>query len=81
MMGLTDFVEEFYFGIAHDKNMARLSQYYENMRPQQKDHDFFSKLGVEHEQSFDGAYSPEKQMDAEDFVFPLFSSYKQPSLD
>ena len=47
-LGLTDFIEEFFTGITHDKNMARMVEYFDQHTPVFDTADFFKKLGLQH---------------------------------
>ena len=74
-------VEEFFWGIAHDKNMSAFVDFYERNHVVMKEHDFFSKMGITHEKKIESEYLTDRKLDSDDFVFPLFTSYKQASLD
>lgn len=46
--GLTDYIEEFFVGIAHDKNMARMSDFFEaNSSINLKENDFYGKFNLQ----------------------------------
>ena len=80
-LGLTDLVEEWFSGIAHDKNLGKMVQWYEENRPNLNEHNFAEKFGVQLSQSFTEHYTQLGKVNESDFVTPLFSSYKQVSLD
>lgn len=61
--------------------MSAFVDFYEKNHVVMKEHDFFEKFGIQHEKTVEAEYTGEKKLDEEDFVFPLFTSYKQPSLD
>ena len=47
-IGISDFVEEFFVGIAHDKNMVRMAKFFEqnqHLAHELRDNDFFGKSG------------------------------------
>ncbi len=80
-MGISDLVEEWFSGLAHDKNLAKMVQWYELNRPNLSENDFVSHFGVELSQGFSEYYSGLGRVREEDYHYPLFSSYKQVSLD
>ncbi len=47
-LGLSDYVEEFFTGITHDKNMGRFVEYMDAHRPNLDADDFFTKFGLTH---------------------------------
>lgn len=49
-LGLSDYLEEFFVGITHDKNMARLADYFEANKVdfEKEGLDFFTKFGLSH---------------------------------
>lgn len=75
-LGLTDLVEEWFAGIAHDKNLAKMVQWYENNRPNMKDNDFMAAFDVEPTQGFAEHFAGLGRVREEDYLHPLFSSYK-----
>ena len=80
-MGISDLVEEWFAGIAHDKNLAKMAQWYESTRPNLHENDFMANFGVESTQGFSDYYAGLGRVREEDYLYPLFSSYKQVSLD
>lgn len=80
-LNLSDYVEEFFVGITHDKNMRRMAEYYESHKPNltENNPDFFSKFNLTHSQSIHDAY--QTKIREEDLVFPIFTNYKMTSLD
>lgn len=50
-MGISDFVEEFFVGIAHDKNMARFAEFMDKNSPnlEEGSPDFHKALNLNHE--------------------------------
>ena len=81
-LNLSDYVEEFFTGITHDKNMSRLAEFFDshslNLEADQPD--FFKQFGVIQKVSLKDYYGG-KTVKEEDFVFPIFTSYKSVSLD
>jgi len=75
-------VEEFFTGITHDKNMARMAQYMEQHTPnfEAGAPDFFKELGIQQAVSLKD-YFGGKKVKEEDLVFPIFTNYKMVSLD
>lgn len=54
-LGLSDFVEEFFVGITHDKNMARMAAFFEQnqyFKQGLKENDFFAKFGGQNGEGF-----------------------------
>lgn len=78
-LGLSDFIEEFFVGIAHDKNMTRMAEYFEAHKPVFENADFFKEFNLSHKSSVGKVY--EKQIKEEDLIHPIFSNYKMTSLD
>ena len=81
-IGFSDFIEEFFVGIAHDKNMSRLATFFEKnpqLKQSLRDNDFFAKVGKTNEVSFDEFYK--KKIEESDLVFPIFTDYKLVALD
>jgi hypothetical protein len=81
-LGLSDYVEEFFTGITHDKNMGRFAEYMDAHTPNLEGHspDFHRKFGLAHKvkvQDYFGA----KTIKESDLVFPIFTDYKMVSLD
>lgn len=79
-LGLSDYVEEFFTGITHDKNMGRFAEYMDSHRPNIEADDFFSKFGLAHSCDVK-QYVANKKVREDDLVFPIFSNYKMVSLD
>lgn len=81
-LNLSDYVEEFFTGITHDKNMSRLAEFFDshslNLEADQPD--FFKQFGVNQKVSLQDYYGG-KTVKEEDLVFPIFTSYKSVSLD
>lgn len=80
-LGLSDYVEEFFTGITHDKNMGRMAEYMDSHTPNfdAGAPDFFKQLGIEQKVSLQTYFS--KNVKEEDLVFPIFTDYKMVSLD
>lgn len=79
-LGLSDYLEEFFTGITHDKNMARMAEYMDANMPQFDMQDFFQKFNLQHKENI-GEYFGGKKLKEEELVFPIFSNYKMVSLD
>ena len=81
-LGLSDYVEEFFTGITHDKNMARMAEFFDthslNLEAEQPD--FLKEFGLTPKVSLQDYYGG-KRVKEEELVFPIFTSYKQVSLD
>lgn len=81
-LGLTDYIEEFFVGITHDKNMARMAEFFDthslNLEADQPD--FFKQFGLNQKVSLQDYYEG-KKVKEEELVFPVFTSYKTVSLD
>jgi len=48
-IGISDFFEEFFVGITHDKNMVRMAKFFEQnpyLASSLKDNDFLAKVGA-----------------------------------
>mmetsp|Transcript_1005 Transcript_1005/g.1004 ORF Transcript_1005/g.1004 Transcript_1005/m.1004 type:complete len:80 (+) Transcript_1005:741-980(+) len=77
-MGLSDFVEEFFVGITHDKNMGRMAQFFDknpSLGQALKDNDFFAKVGLSNTLSLED-YLQEANLTEGSYVFPTFTDYK-----
>ena len=81
-LGLSDYVEEFFTGITHDKNMGRMAEYMEEHRPNLEDNspDFHKHFGLTPKVTLQD-YFGGKKVKEEDLVFPIFTNYKMVSLD
>ena len=79
--GLSNYVEEFFVGITHDKNFRRFANYMDTERPDlDKDSkDVFQYFGVERQGTLERYFS--KRVKEDDLVHPIFSNYRQVSLD
>lgn len=83
-MNFSDYFEEFFVGITHDKNFRRLAEYFESHKPDLKSGDRVDFLESTHlsltskgiKDSYQGLRVRE-----EDLVFPTFANYKMTSLD
>lgn len=48
-LSLSDFVEEFFTGVTHDKNMVKMAKFFEKEHTERKqllENDFFAKKGL-----------------------------------
>ena len=80
-LNLSDYVEEFFVGITHDKNMARMAEFFDTHSVNiEGDADFHQKFGIEQTGTLEGLFGG-KKVKEEDLVFPIFSNYKMVSLD
>ena len=81
-LNLSDYIEEFFVGITHDKNMARFAEYFEYERPdlERQSPDFFTKFNLTHQATLDQYYK-QSAIREDDLVFPIFTNYKMTSLD
>lgn len=81
-LGLSDFIEEFFTGITHDKNMARMAQYMDAHTPnfEAGAPDFNQKFGLTPKVSLQDFFGG-KKVKEEDLVFPIFTDYKMVSLN
>lgn len=81
-MLLTDFVEEFFVGITHDRNMSRMAKFFEehqNLKDSLKENDLFARIAASNSQTFKEFYK--QRIPEENLVHPIFSNYKMVSLD
>lgn len=79
-LNLSDYVEEFFVGITHDKNMRRLAEFFDQHQPHlvsEGNPDFFHKFGLHQTKSIREGGSKKE----EELVLPIFSNYKMTSLD
>jgi hypothetical protein len=81
-LGLSDFVEEYFTGITHDKNMGRMADYMEAHTPnfEATSPDFFKQFGLTQKVSLQDYFGTNKVKE-EDLVFPIFTDYKMVSLN
>jgi hypothetical protein len=81
-LGLSDYVEEFFTGITHDKNMARMADYMEAHTPnfEASNADFFKHFNLTQKVGLK-EYFTNKKVKEEELVFPIFSDYKMVSLN
>ena len=80
-LNLSDYVEEFFVGITHDKNMRRLAEFFDQHQPHlvtEGNPDFFHKFGLHQTKSIRQQAETLKE---EELVLPIFSNYKMTSLD
>ena len=78
------FIEEFFTGITHDRNMSRVLDHFAEHKSEICVHgdDFWTKSGLQPSQSVSGFYeSHSVSEDSEQFVEPTFGAYKCASLD
>ena len=81
-LSLSDFVEEFFTGVTHDKNMVKMAKFFESdhtLRRYLLDNDFFAKKGLKTLRSMEEDFK--KKVEEKDVEFPIFSNYKMVSLD
>lgn len=81
-LGISDLVEEFFTGIAHDKNMARFAEFMDKNSPnlEEGNADFFRQFNLTHTKKVAEYYKALK-LKEEDLVHPIFTNYKMVSLD
>lgn len=81
-LGLSDFIEEFFTGITHDKNMARMAEFFDthSVNLEGDAPDYHKKFGINQSVNLD-SYFGGKKVKEEDLIFPIFSNYKMVSLD
>ena len=81
-IGLSDFVEEFFTGITHDKNWGRMAEYMEGHTPnfEATIPDFHKKFGIARTTGLKEYFAGLKVKE-EDVVFPTFTDYKMVSTD
>lgn len=81
-LGISDLIEEFFVGITHDKNMARMASFFEknSVNLEADAPDFFKQFGLTQENNLNDFYSKVK-FNENDLVFPIFTNYKLVSLD
>ena len=77
---LVEFVEEFFVGITHDRNMIRFAEEFDKLQPSLEASDFFKAFHLQHKNSLEKEYK-EKQIQNEELVHPIYSNYKMVSLD
>lgn len=82
-LNLSDYFEEFFVGITHDKNMRNMAEYFDAHRPNlsEGNADFFQEFGLSHKKTLENEYGQGNRIREEDLVFPIFSNYKMTSLD
>jgi nucleoside-diphosphate-sugar epimerase len=74
-LGLSDFVEEFFTGITHDKNMARMAEFFDL-------HQVNLEEGYpDFQESNLSDYFGQTKFKEEDLIHPIFTNYKMVSLD
>lgn len=56
-LGISDLIEEFFIGISHDKNMARMADFFDTNTMTLKENDFFAKLNLQNKVKFSEFYS------------------------
>lgn len=79
--GLSDYVQEFFVGISHDRNLTRLAEHFESHPSiNLKENDFFGKLNLQNKHSFRQNYK-DGEIKVEELVSPIFTAYKGVSLD
>jgi hypothetical protein len=81
-LNISDFVEEFFTGITHDKNFRNMAEHFDTHKPNLTEGrtDFFQKHGLKHSKDLSDTYKG-AGIREEDLVFPIFSNYKMTSLD
>lgn len=82
-LDLSDYIEEFFVGITHDKNMRRMAEYFDTQRPDITQHegDFFSEFNLSHQKTVSDVYGSNHKIREEELVHPIFTNYKMTSLD
>ena len=80
LLGLSDYVEEFFTGITHDKNMARMAQYMEQHTPNLEQDDYHKRFNLSHSVKLK-EYFEGKKVRVEELVTPIFTDYKMVSLN
>jgi nucleoside-diphosphate-sugar epimerase len=83
LLNVSDYVEEFFVGIAHDKNFRRLGEYFETYRPDLAEGrvNYHEKHGLARLSTGIRPTYQALKLREEDLVFPTFSDYKMVSLD
>lgn len=81
-LGISDLIEEFFTGIAHDKNMARMAEFLDSNLPNLEENspDFFKQFNLTHSKKVGQFYSSTK-FSEEELIHPIFTNYKMVSLD
>ena len=81
-MGISDIFEEFFCGVAHDKNMAHLAEFMEANKPNLEEGcpDFHKTFGLKYDWTLKDYFAQEK-LKPEDVLYPLFTNYKMTCLD
>lgn len=80
-LGISDFIEEFFVGITHDKNMGRMAAFLDQNSPNLEENpDFHKTLSLTVEESLNDFYT-KTRLSQDDLVFPIFTNYKMVSLD
>lgn len=82
-LNISDYVEEFFVGITHDKNMRNMAEYLDAHRPNldEGNADFLQEFSLTLNKSLSDEYGLNNRIKEEDLVFPIFSNYKMTSLD
>jgi hypothetical protein len=75
-----EFVEEFFVGITHDRNMIRFAKEFDANQPNLRANDFFEKFHLTHQNTLEKEYV-EKHLQDGDLIHPISSNYKLSSLD
>uniref|UniRef100_A0A7S3N2L3 Uncharacterized protein n=1 Tax=Euplotes harpa TaxID=151035 RepID=A0A7S3N2L3_9SPIT len=80
-LGVGNFIGEFFYGVSHDKNMCLMSEYFKkHFWDFTHDHDYFKTHNIEVKHKISEFFTAE-DLTEENFVFPIFSGYKQSELD
>lgn len=81
-LNLSDYIEEFFVGITHDKNMRRMAEYFETHKPNLSENnpDFYETFNLKHSISIRETFETYK-IRQDELEFPIFSNYKMTSLD
>jgi hypothetical protein len=80
LLPFVEYVEEFFVGIAHDRNMVNFAKEFNNSQPNLTTNDFFHKFNLQHQNSLEKEYI-ERNLSVEELVHPILSNYKLTSLD
>ena len=81
-LNVSDYIEEFFVGITHDKNMGRMATYFDTEVPDLEvdSPDFFKKFNLTQQKTLEKTYR-DADIKEENLVFPIFTNYKMVSLD
>jgi hypothetical protein len=80
-LGFSEFINEFFYGLSHDKNMSLMAKYFkDNSWDFTHDNDYFKVHDITPEHKI-SEFLSNQDLKEENFVYPLYSGYKNTELD